>query len=116
MLLLFFSQAGYYLFFTIQQHQIKESVKQQLLTATEEDGIEYRKQTSVSGETIYTPVAPIEVDLNGTKFGDAAITTFLYIHFHPKYAIDANGLENLISVVPSNADFIRFAKSFYEMD
>ena len=40
MLLLFFSQAGYYFFFTIQQHQIKESVKQQLLTAIPESSLD----------------------------------------------------------------------------
>lgn len=40
MLLLFFSQAGYYLFFTIQQHRLKESIKEQLLTTIPESSLD----------------------------------------------------------------------------
>jgi hypothetical protein len=38
--LLLFSQAGYYLFYKLQQHQIKESVKQELLSKLPESSLE----------------------------------------------------------------------------
>jgi hypothetical protein len=40
LLLLLFSQAGYYLIYKLQQHQIKESVKQELLSRLPESSLE----------------------------------------------------------------------------
>lgn len=87
--------------------------KNQLKTATQENGVEFRRGPIVNGALTYNPIYPIAFSYNKTVFGQPAINTSVYIHFHPDTEFtNSNGVIELISTVPSDGDFEAFAKNF----
>jgi uncharacterized membrane protein YgcG len=90
--------------------------KYQLKTATEENGIEYRRGPVTNGSYSYYPVNPIWTTYNETHFADPAINTSVYIHFHPGQDVTLpDGTISPIAAVPSDGDFEAFSANFFSM-
>jgi hypothetical protein len=72
LLLLLFSQVGYYIFFTLQQYKIKESVKRQLLTTIPETSLDII-DADINKNDIEWEEAGKEFCLHGQLYDVAAI-------------------------------------------
>ncbi len=84
--------------------------------ATNENGVEYRRGPTTNGVPSYYPVNPIATGYDYTAFGNPALNTVLYIHFHHNHSqTNATGSETLLSPIFSDGDFLQFAKSYTQL-
>ncbi|MGQ2984398.1 hypothetical protein [Flavobacterium sp.] len=85
-----------------------DSLKAQLGTATEENGMEVRKGPNGT----YYEIDPVDKNFDYVSFAAPIMNTVLYLHIHHNYTYIENGEDIYIDPVPSGGDFFGFARAF----